>query len=90
MEQKELYDLANKLTDKEVVYLLCAHMEHINKSQFNFNLNANGGNFIGNVVFKERREEKGYLTNNGYMGWIGDRYMLFSTEQGYIEYMEES
>ncbi len=33
---------------------------------------------------------KGYLTNTGYMGWVGDRYMLFATEQEYIEYMEES
>ena len=33
---------------------------------------------------------KGNLTNAGYMGWIGDRYMLFSTEQEYIEYMGES
>ena len=32
----------------------------------------------------------GYLTNIVYMGWLGDRYMLFSTEQEYIEYMEES
>lgn len=33
---------------------------------------------------------KGYLTNAGYMGWVEDRYMLFATEQEYIEYMEES
>ena len=32
---------------------------------------------------------KGYLTNNGYMGWVGDRYMLFPTEQEYIDYMKE-
>lgn len=32
---------------------------------------------------------KGYNTNVGYIGWIGDRWMLFSCERDYIEYMEE-
>lgn len=34
---------------------------------------------------------KGYLTNFGYLGWIGYpiyRYMLFSTESEYVEYMK--
>ena len=30
---------------------------------------------------------KGYRVGTGYMGWIGDRYMLFPTEKEYIEYM---
>ena len=32
---------------------------------------------------------KGYLTKFGYFGWVGDRYLLFSTEAEYQEYMEE-
>lgn len=32
---------------------------------------------------------KGYLTNMGYFGWIGKRYLLFPTEAEYREYMEE-
>lgn len=32
---------------------------------------------------------KGYRNGVGYMGWIGDRYMLFPTKQEYIEYMRE-
>lgn len=31
---------------------------------------------------------KGYLTNFGYMGWIGTKWMLFSTEEEYVEYMK--
>ena len=31
---------------------------------------------------------KGYLTNFGYLGWIGHRYMLFSTESEYVEYVK--
>lgn len=33
---------------------------------------------------------KGYLTNSGYFGWVEDRYILFATEQEYLEYLEES
>lgn len=32
---------------------------------------------------------KGYPTRYGYKGWVGDRYMLFATEQEYIEYIED-
>lgn len=31
---------------------------------------------------------KGYYTSVGYMGWIGNRYMLFSNEGDYYDYME--
>ena len=31
---------------------------------------------------------KGYIVPSGYMGWIGDRYMLFATESDYREYIE--
>ena len=34
-------------------------------------------------------EEKGYPTPNGYRGWIGDKYMLFETEEAYKEYLFE-
>jgi len=33
---------------------------------------------------------KGYLTYSGYYGWVEDRYILFATEQEYLEYLEES
>lgn len=32
-------------------------------------------------------ELRGYHTDSGYMGWIGTRYMLFSCEQDYVEWM---
>lgn len=32
---------------------------------------------------------KGYLTDVGYFGWIGERYLLFPTETEYREYLEE-
>ena len=32
---------------------------------------------------------KGYLVSNGYMGWIGGRYVLFPTETEYIEVYKE-
>ena len=30
---------------------------------------------------------KGYVVAEGYMGWVTDKYMLFSTESEYIEYI---
>lgn len=33
---------------------------------------------------------KGFNIAEGYMGWIGNRYMLFASEQDYKEFMEES
>ncbi len=38
---------------------------------------------------KEAENMKGYYTNAGYRGWVGDRYMLFSSESDYIEYMDD-
>ena len=32
---------------------------------------------------------KGYIVNNGYMGYIGDGYVLFATESEYREYFED-
>lgn len=31
---------------------------------------------------------KGYYVASGYMGYVGDKYMLFATEEEYREYME--
>ena len=30
---------------------------------------------------------KGYLVSNGFMGLVGDSYMLFSSEEEYEEYL---
>ncbi len=30
---------------------------------------------------------KGYMVGNGYMGLVGARYMLFTSEEEYLEYM---
>lgn len=32
---------------------------------------------------------KGYATPDGYMGYVNGRYMLFASEEEYIEYMDE-
>ena len=32
---------------------------------------------------------KGYYVSIGYYGWIGNRWMLFSCERDYIEWMED-
>ena len=32
---------------------------------------------------------KGYFVNDGYMGMVGGRYMLFASEEDYREYLEE-
>lgn len=33
---------------------------------------------------------KGYTVNDGYMGFVGNGYMLFASEADYKEYMEEA
>lgn len=33
---------------------------------------------------------KGYVTASGYMGYVDGRYILFSSENDYFEYMEEA
>ena len=30
----------------------------------------------------------GYITDAGYMGKVGGRYILFATEEEYMDYME--
>ena len=32
---------------------------------------------------------KGYYVAYGYMGFVEDTYMLFSTEQDYIDYLQD-
>lgn len=32
---------------------------------------------------------KGYNTENGYMGYVGDEYQLFASEADYREWMED-
>ena len=32
---------------------------------------------------------KGYSTQNGYMGFVEDRYILFASEADYYDYMED-
>ncbi len=32
---------------------------------------------------------KGYYVRDGYMGYVGHGYMLFASEQEYIEYLED-
>lgn len=31
---------------------------------------------------------KGYLTGNGYMGYVEGRYILFTSESEYYDYLE--
>lgn len=33
---------------------------------------------------------KGYNTSNGYMGYINGRYMLFVSEEEYLEYLRDN
>lgn len=32
---------------------------------------------------------KGYIVTDGYMGYVGNAYMLFASESDYREYMEQ-
>lgn len=32
---------------------------------------------------------KGYITASGYMGLVDGRYILFASEEEYLEYLEE-
>lgn len=31
---------------------------------------------------------KGYVVNNGYMGFVNGSYMLFASEEDYLDYLE--
>jgi hypothetical protein len=47
---------------------------------------------ISNCRFRSRKAGrctmKGYTTESGYMGYVEGRYLLFSSENDYIEYMD--
>ena len=32
---------------------------------------------------------KGYITNKGYMGYVDGKYILFASDKGYFEFMED-
>ena len=32
---------------------------------------------------------KGYHTNNGYMGYVDGKYILFASDTEYLEFMED-
>ncbi len=32
---------------------------------------------------------KGYITPSGYMGYVSGKYMLFSSEEDYREYLDD-
>ena len=40
-------------------------------------------------LFDRRTKMKGYVISDGYMGYVGGSYMLFASEEEYIEYMSE-
>lgn len=35
-------------------------------------------------------EMKGYLTGSGYMGFVNGEYILFETEEAYIQYYNDN
>ncbi len=37
----------------------------------------------------EGQAMRGYYTNGGYYGKVGERYVLFASESDYFEFMEE-
>lgn len=41
------------------------------------------------VLKKEVPDMKGYVTAGGYMGMVEGRYILFVSEEEYMEYIEE-
>lgn len=57
MTFEELRTLASVLDTKEVVYLVCAHLEHTGKAEIGFNVNCHEkGRFIGSVRFIPRNK----------------------------------
>lgn len=49
--------------------------------------------FVVPLVHKIQKEEeelvmKGYSTENGFMGYVNGRYILFASESDYYDYME--
>ncbi len=56
MTQEELYNLAGKLSDKDVAYLVCSHLEHIRKAEMSWRIDASDRYFIGHVEVKLKIE----------------------------------
>ena len=42
-----------------------------------------------NQIYTRRSAMKGYLNEDGYMGFVNGRYILFASEAEYEEYMTE-
>ena len=40
-------------------------------------------------MVRRMQDMKGYNVDNGYMGFVEGRYMLFATEEDYREYLED-
>ena len=45
--------------------------------------------FNGTIKTRETMVMKGYFTNAGYWGWVGDKFLLFSSESDSLDYMED-
>ena len=45
-------------------------------------------NTTGKQFQKEDTAMKGYYTENGYMGYVEGRYILFASESEYYDYLE--
>lgn len=51
MTQKDIYELAGKLTDKEVAYLVASHLEQIGKAEMGFTISVDNGSYVGSCRF---------------------------------------
>ena len=41
------------------------------------------------MIKEEKPAMKGYATDNGFMGYVEGRYILFASESDYYDYMED-
>lgn len=49
MNQQELYNLAGELSDKDIAYLVCSHLEHIRKMEMGWKIDGGDRVFVGEV-----------------------------------------
>ena len=44
------------------------------------------------AIYSERKVifMKGYIVESGYMGYVGNKYMLFASEEDYEDYISSS
>lgn len=54
MTQQELYELAGKLSSKEIVYLACSHLEHIGKAELTGKLEQPTRIFTVNILCESK------------------------------------